>query len=433
VEPFGNNKGVHPTEKTPKDDVSGDDFGNKSGIVTVVNSIGTFDEDSHAHVDNTENDGHLHLNIVDQGKFVAGKSPNWILTHQISAIEACSGVYVVTGDLHSFRMSVIHRWVPDLSFSHVVAGAKDVSLDSEELVIDQSTVGSKETHEKHEISKLLSILESWNLFQGVVEKGQNKTEEHEEGTVTHITEHHSEEEWESNDGDERWVSFQIRRDTIGIDDALEHKSEIVDFEVSWSWDGMIVIGADLTSCVVLKSLLDLVFLLDWSPVVTDVLLVLGFHRVESLVKRLLFCEEHLVDINSRRSLVNTIGIDFVEFQKDFSERLFGLDVDRSGSSDSFFDFLNLSWNLPNFRKFDSLTLWLESVANSLDSISDVISVPEHDDEDRSLWLLNFFILSVVGVLLNVHVGFTLGGSENQFSQSENFLLLDDASDVLDVD
>jgi hypothetical protein len=144
---------------------------------------------------------------------------------------------------------------------------------------------------------------------------------------------------------------------------------------------VVVISADFTSCVVLEGLFDLVFLFDWSPVVTDVLLVLGFHRIKSLIERLFLSKEHLVNINSGRSLINAVSIDFVEFQKDFSERLFGLDIDRSGSSNCFFDFLNFSWDLPNFRKFDSLTLWLESVANSLDSVSDVVTVPENNNED----------------------------------------------------
>lgn len=87
VEPFGNDESVHPAEETPKDDESSDDLGDESGVVSVEDSVGTLDEDSHAHVDNTEDDGHLHLNVVDEGKFVAGKTPNWILTHQVGAVE----------------------------------------------------------------------------------------------------------------------------------------------------------------------------------------------------------------------------------------------------------------------------------------------------------------------------------------------------------
>ena len=137
--------------------------------------------------------------------------------------------------------------------------------------------------------------------------------------MAHITEHHTKEEWESDDGDKSWVSLQVCGDTIGIDDALEHEGEFVDFKVGWPWDIVIIVSADLASCVVLKSLLNLVFLLDWSPVVTYVLLVLGFHAVESLVKSFLLGEEHLVDVNRGNSLVATISIKFVEFHENLSK------------------------------------------------------------------------------------------------------------------
>lgn len=251
--------------------------------------------------------------------------------------------------------------------------------------------------------------------------------------MTHITEHHTEEEWEGNDGDEGWVSFQVCGDTVGIDDALEDKGKFVNFKVCWSWDRVVIVGADLASCVILESLLNLIFLFDWSPVVTNVLLVLGFHAIKSLIKSFFLGKEHLVDVNSGRSLVDAVSIDFVKFQKDLSKRLLGLDIDGSGSVDSVLDFFDFGWNLPDFGKINSLSLWLESIANSLDSFSDVVAVPENDDEYRSLTLLELVILSVVGVFLNVHVRFTLGGSENEFSKSGNFLLFDDTSDVLDVD
>lgn len=92
-----------------------------------------------------------------------------------------------------------------------------------------------------------NILHSINLFQRIVEKNQHKTKHQEDGSVTHITEHHSEEEWESDDSDKGWVSFQIGWDTIGIDDLLEHCSELRDFEVSWSWDRVVVISTNFAS------------------------------------------------------------------------------------------------------------------------------------------------------------------------------------------
>ena len=54
--------------------------------------------------------------------------------------------------------------------------------------------------------------------------------------MSHITEHHSEEEWEGNNGDWHWVGLKISWDTIGVYDQLEDISEVSGLEVSWSWD-----------------------------------------------------------------------------------------------------------------------------------------------------------------------------------------------------
>jgi len=45
--------------------------------------------------------------------------------------------------------------------------------------------------------------------------------------MTHITEHHTEEEWESDDGEHCWVSLLVSGDTIGIDNQLEHFGDII--------------------------------------------------------------------------------------------------------------------------------------------------------------------------------------------------------------
>ena len=60
----------------------------------------------------------------------------------------------------------------------------------------------------------------------------------------------------------------------------------------------------------------------------------------------------------------------------------------------------------------------------------MVSIPEDNDVDRS-WLLGG-VLSIE-VLLDEHVRLSLGGSENESSEPLNFSLINDSSDVLDVD
>ena len=54
--------------------------------------------------------------------------------------------------------------------------------------------------------------------------------------MTHITEHHSEKEWESNNRDWYWIGLQISWHTICIDNQLENSCEIGGLEVSGPWD-----------------------------------------------------------------------------------------------------------------------------------------------------------------------------------------------------
>lgn len=57
-------------------------------------------------------------------------------------------------------MGVVHRRVPSLPL-FVVAGSEDVSLDREELVVDETAVGGEETHQENEVSESQNVLHSW--------------------------------------------------------------------------------------------------------------------------------------------------------------------------------------------------------------------------------------------------------------------------------
>lgn len=48
--------------------------------------------------------------------------------------------------------------------------------------------------------------------------------------MTVVTEHHSEEEGERNDGKGGWVSLLVIRDTVGVNDQLEGSNDIVHLE-----------------------------------------------------------------------------------------------------------------------------------------------------------------------------------------------------------
>ena len=115
--------------------------------------------------------------------------------------------------------------------------------------------------------------------------------------MAHITEHHSEEEWEGDNRNWHWVGLKVRWNTISVHDQLENLSEVRSLEVSWSWNRVIVIGYNFGSTILGESTLNQVFLLNWTPEIPNKALILPFHLVKGFVKSLFLGEEHLVNVN----------------------------------------------------------------------------------------------------------------------------------------
>ena len=78
-------EGVHPAEEAPKDDAAGNDLRQEFQVLALVNHIGTFAKDAETHVQHTKDDGHLHLDAVDEGQFVLGGGPRWVLAEWVHA------------------------------------------------------------------------------------------------------------------------------------------------------------------------------------------------------------------------------------------------------------------------------------------------------------------------------------------------------------
>lgn len=81
----------------------------------------------------------------------------------------------------------------------------------------------------------------------------------------------------------------------------------------------------------------------------------------------------------------------------------------------FFGCLDFPRDIFNLWEIESLAA--EGIADPFNSVTDVATVPEYDDINRSLrlWDFSFLYFSTV-VLFNVHERLSLGGSEYQFSQ-----------------
>ena len=140
-----------------------------------------------------------------------------------------------------------------------------------------------------------------------------------------VSKHHSKQEWKSHYPDHSWIGFLIVRDTVCVNNLLEHCQEITNLEVGRWLYLMVVVGDDLGGTVVIQLLFQSKLLLLWSPVVADEGGTLLPHHVESLVEGLLLSDEHLEDedFGWLAALVFFAVIYFVKIEELLSELLLG--------------------------------------------------------------------------------------------------------------
>jgi hypothetical protein len=106
--------------------------------------------------------------------------------------------------------------------------------------------------------------------------------------MTHITEHYSEQEWESNYSEYSWVYFLILWDTISVNDLLEYTCELISLYVSrWS-DRVIFKSVEVSSRVVREHTSYFSFLDTRAPEVTDICGLTLLHVVQCMIEGLLF-------------------------------------------------------------------------------------------------------------------------------------------------
>ena len=85
------------------------------------------------------------------------------------------------------------------------------------------------------------------MLESVVKQDQQKTDEAVDRSMTHITEHHSKEEWEGRHCQQSWVSFKVVGSTISVNNLLESEGEFVEWNVGW-WNNLVIVEEDNFNC-----------------------------------------------------------------------------------------------------------------------------------------------------------------------------------------
>ena len=114
---------------------------------------------------------------------------------------------------------------------------KDVDRLGEDVVVDEAGVDGENRHQENQVTTTEKDLPNFRVdflrlqllfFQTHPDgKGQNNQ------SVSGISEHDSEEKWESDDGEDGRVRLLVGRDAVSVDQLLKCRSKFVGPEESW--------------------------------------------------------------------------------------------------------------------------------------------------------------------------------------------------------
>ena len=119
--------------------------------------------------------------------------------------------------------------------------AKEIHRLREDIIVDEASVAREETHQEDDVTTAEENVP--DLIGGLLGSQFLLSCDHPESkhchdqTMTQITEHDAEQEWESDDGVQSGISFLVRCDSICVDQVLEATSEFVcSIECWWSFN-----------------------------------------------------------------------------------------------------------------------------------------------------------------------------------------------------
>lgn len=119
VDPLLDDQEVHVAEETVQDDQTANDFEEQDDYLSFVDSVKTLDDDSHAHVSDSDDDRGSHLDGVEEGQGVGVQVPGGISSEGVDAVSSFVVATVLvprTPDGISFRDRGCTDIFPDPNF-----------------------------------------------------------------------------------------------------------------------------------------------------------------------------------------------------------------------------------------------------------------------------------------------------------------------------
>jgi hypothetical protein len=195
-------------------------------LFTKVDSVETLEASTGKHLNDTKDNTELHLERVEEKKLVLGHMPHRIKTEWVDGFSR-----TVFSNLGSNGTGFDSVLVLAFEFP---AGSENVETEGKHIVVNTTSVDGEETHHDNHVTT--HVHTSRHLTEAtfvvlllVVDKEETGTEQKE--TVTNISVHNSEEEWESGSRKEGRVGLPITWNTVGVDKLLVTVGKLVCHEM----------------------------------------------------------------------------------------------------------------------------------------------------------------------------------------------------------
>ncbi len=224
--PFHEDQDDHVNEQGRSEDNHGNNLEIQVELLSKVDGVHTLQDSTAEHLEDTKDNTQLHLKRVEEKKFVGSDMPHRIQTKWVNRFVGTIFSSLV-GNISFFDLhGVLTIEFPTTS--------EEIETKREAIVVDHTGINSEESHHQNHVTSEVETfrqLVALDAFGLLLVRDQHKTGEEQKHTVSNITIHNSEEEWESGSGKQGRVGFSITRNTVRVDKLLVSICELVGHKV----------------------------------------------------------------------------------------------------------------------------------------------------------------------------------------------------------
>ena len=203
--PLDDNHEIHEAEEAEEEDDLRDEFEEELNPVVFVGLVEALKDDTHGHLEDTEDQSELHFDGVHKHNLIRCHVPGRVETNWVDTVGLCGGEVLA-------------------HFGHLPAGVSEkVHADGGEIVVDNTTEDGEKAHQEEEVAA--GRHSGDNRARSLWSYAEVEACSEKESAREDITEHDTEEEGERDVGKQTWVHLLVGGNLILVNDHLTDGSE----------------------------------------------------------------------------------------------------------------------------------------------------------------------------------------------------------------